>query len=55
VMSELMACYLCDAECDIDDWCFGCRHFICDDHPETLVGGHDPREHDGEGEEIPGW
>jgi hypothetical protein len=27
-------------------WCFGCRAYVCDDHPQTIWGEHNPEDHD---------
>lgn len=48
---ETEECRLCGE--DIEDvegmWCFGCKSFICDDHPQSPWGRHDPEAHDTDG------
>lgn len=40
-------CFNCEKPCTEDDWCFGCKHFVCavcgiHDH---LGPGHSPSQH----------
>ena len=28
------------------EWCFGCKSFICEHHPNNPWGGHNPSDHD---------
>lgn len=43
-------CYLCktEIEASADYWCFGCKHHICDKHPNSPWGSHSPESHDDE-------
>jgi hypothetical protein len=46
-------CKLCGNEIKNteDSWCYGCKAFICEDHPNNDVwGGHNPEDHDRNGE-----
>ena len=33
-------CYFCDKEVTSDDFCYGCKHYVCKDCEETLIIGH---------------
>lgn len=41
-------CFLCDNFIEDTNslYCFGCRTFICPDHPQTPWGTHMPDDHD---------
>jgi len=56
--SDTATCYLCGKVIDdpAGQWCFGCRHFICDDHLLDPWGGHKPTAHDTDSsEDIEGF
>lgn len=33
------------------EWCFGCKAFICENHWNSPWGAHEPKAHDGTGDE----
>lgn len=40
-------CYLCQNPVKSEDaWCYGCKRFICEDHPGFIFGSHEPEDHD---------
>lgn len=41
------SCFECQKVCDKDQYCFGCRTFICEEHSLnlTLMGGHAREDH----------
>jgi hypothetical protein len=41
-------CFLCENPIKLtdDQYCFGCRTFICPEHPQTPWGPHEPDDHD---------
>ena len=47
-MEDIVTCYLCGRTVDSENWCFGCKHYICEDHPCDPWGSHDPVDHTGE-------
>lgn len=44
-------CALCDRDCTDDDYCSGCMAYVCDAHPGTPMGEHEPGAHDAEDDE----
>lgn len=47
----------CDAACDDDNYCFGCKEYICDEHDLNMnmpMGDHLVVEH-WEEEDDEGW
>lgn len=41
------SCTLCGGTVHPEnDWCFGCRSFVCIDHPQTPFGTHEAEDHD---------
>lgn len=43
---HIQKCYLCGEPCDEDDYCYGCRKYICSDCDENAVmGDHEPEDH----------
>jgi len=51
-MSGKAKCWLCGEEVDFEaDWCFGCRHHICEEHPIEIWGNHQAEAHNEEKEE----
>jgi hypothetical protein len=47
VADETVRCYLCKESMDpYDGWCFGCQHYICDNHVGYPLGRHDADAHD---------
>lgn len=47
-------CYLCNRWAGDDEWCYGCRHYICSNHPTSLLGDHEARDHDAIGSDEEG-
>jgi len=50
---KIPICYFCEKEVTEDAYCFGCRHYICedcDDPSEILIGEHTVDEHQEEEE-----
>lgn len=47
VLTDRPYCFLCDTLIEDDDsYCYGCRVFICAEHPQTPWGRHEPEAHD---------
>jgi len=48
-------CYFCEKEVSEGDYCYGCKHYICEDCDKAGMdigfGGHDVDEHQPEDEE----
>lgn len=46
-MSEDKRCHFCQHECTEDDYCHGCKSYVCDEHSVnvSLMGAHDVNEH----------
>lgn len=40
-------CYLCKEPVCEDDYCYGCKQFICFNHPESMTKPHEPEFHYG--------
>lgn len=41
-------CYFCNREVSEEDYCYGCREYICDDCDEMIpVGRHKVEDHKG--------
>jgi len=39
-------CFLCKDQTEGSvEWCYGCKHYICDHHPNDVFGGHKASEH----------
>lgn len=39
-------CYFCGKTCTEDEYCYGCKHYVCSDCDETGVfGDHTVEEH----------
>jgi hypothetical protein len=46
------ACRLCGEPCGEDDFCFGCRSYVCSEHSDLSdFGSHLPEDHDDEQED----
>jgi hypothetical protein len=53
VVTDKPRCHLCDRLIEDDEsYCYGCRTFICEGHPQTPWGRHQPQEHDSTGPEF---
>ena len=51
--NEIPVCYFCGKQVTEDDYCYGCKHFVCDDcNVEPVLGKHDVDEHQKESEEV---
>jgi hypothetical protein len=46
VRLPLNPCYFCDAECDEDDFCYGCGNYICSECDQIeQIRHHLPDDH----------
>jgi len=53
VVTDKPLCHLCGRLIEGDElYCYGCRAFICEGHPQTPWGRHQPQEHDSTGPEF---
>jgi hypothetical protein len=44
---DVMVCKLCGKPVTKDEYCYGCRAYICADHQaDTHMGPHAPEDHD---------
>jgi hypothetical protein len=39
-------CGLCGESCEADQFCNGCRFYICEDHNQSPWGEHDVTDHE---------
>lgn len=47
VLTDRPKCFLCENVIEGDDsYCYGCRVFVCTEHPQTPWGRHEPEAHD---------
>lgn len=44
-MAEYNGCKICGKVVDEDDYCYGCKEFICEDHGDAM-GCHSWEAHD---------
>lgn len=45
--SDDFRCYLClEPVGESGGWCYGCRHYICDNHLNDPLGDHEAEAHD---------
>lgn len=52
---KAQACAFCETPCSDDDFCYGCRTYVCSDCDVTygsLSGGHEPDDHTREPEDF---
>jgi len=44
---EMGKCYFCGKEVDNEFYCYGCEHYICEEHLgcDAPMGKHDVEEH----------
>jgi len=49
---KIAICYFCEKEVTEDDYCFGCKHYVCEDcdHAPLTIGDHDVDDHQEEDE-----
>lgn len=47
IEEKLITCFNCNAACDEEHYCFGCKSYVCDacDLNISLMGGHSAEEH----------
>jgi len=49
--NEMPICYFCAKSVTEEDYCFGCKHFVCQDcDQEKPIGNHDVDDHQTEDE-----
>ena len=45
--NQIAICYFCERIVTEDDYCYGCKHFVCQDCDQTnVLGSHDVDEHE---------
>lgn len=45
---ETPICYFCEKVVTEEEYCYGCKHFVCEDCNENdLIGNHDVNDHQG--------
>ena len=48
----IAVCYFCEKHVTEEDYCFGCKHFVCEECDKlTPIGNHHVKEHQEEKEE----
>jgi len=50
---KIPICYFCEKEVTEDTYCFGCKHYVCEDCDQTplIAGPHNVDEHQQEDED----